>query len=139
MRLLRPFSRTEPPPQPVLRYPTILVDDDEFVMGSMPFYLNRMPMIELIGTARNGQEAVDKVRSLHPKIVLMDVRMPRMDGFEAAKLILKEFPETRVVLMSGFDDAGMREECDGCGVHGFVAKLSVPTEFPVLVEGFFNK
>jgi DNA-binding NarL/FixJ family response regulator len=67
----------------------------------------------------------------------MDVRMPRMDGIEATGLILQQYPNVRVVLMSGFDDAGMREECQLAGAHGFMAKLNVTNEFPILLRQIF--
>ena len=127
-------SQSQPPAK---RFTTLVVDDDEFVVKSMPSFLARIPTVDVIGTARDGKDALEKIRSCPPQVVLMDVRMPRMDGIEATGLIIREFPEVRVVLMSGFDDAGMREEARGAGAHGFMAKLNVTAEFPVLLRAIF--
>ena len=119
------------------RFTTLVVDDDEFVVKSMPSFLARIPSVEVVGTARDGKDALEKIKLSQPDVVLMDVRMPRMDGIEATGLILQQFPGVRVVLMSGFDDEGMREECHHAGAHGFMAKLSVTTEFPILLRDIF--
>ncbi|MGB8352984.1 MAG: response regulator transcription factor [Chthoniobacteraceae bacterium] len=120
------------------RLTTLLVDDDDFVLKSMPSFLSRVPEIEVVGTARDGVEALEKLRISQPKIVLMDVRMPRMGGIEAAVIMLREFPKLRVVLTSGIDDPEMRAECLATGAHGFMAKLEVITQFPMLVKLMFG-
>ncbi len=130
-------ASSENKPQ-VHRYATLVVDDDDFVVKSMPSFLARIPNVEVIGTARDGKDALEKIKTREPEVVLMDVRMPRMDGLEATKFILKDFPNVRVVLMSGYDDAGMREECQIAGAHGFMSKLHVTHEFPQLLEEIFS-
>jgi DNA-binding NarL/FixJ family response regulator len=123
---------------PSERLTTLLVDDDDFVLKSMPSFLSRVPEIEVVATARDGVEALEKLRISQPKIVLMDVRMPRMGGIEAAVIMLREFPKVRVVLTSGIDDPEMRAECLATGAHGFMAKLEVITQFPTLVKLLFG-
>lgn len=103
----------------------------------MPSFLARIPSVDVVGTARDGMDALEKLKTSQPHVVLMDVRMPRMGGLEAAEHILKKYPDVRVVLMSGFDDAGMREECSAVGAHGFLAKLNVTAEFSVLLQKIF--
>jgi DNA-binding NarL/FixJ family response regulator len=134
-------SNTQPIPVPTTaerRFTTLVVDDDEFVVKSMPSFLARIPSVEVVGTARDGRDALEKIKAKEPDVVLMDVRMPRMGGIEATGLILKQYPNVRVVLMSGFDDSGMREECNIAGAHGFMAKLNVTAEFPVLLRQIFQ-
>ena len=125
------------PTAPVRRFTTLVVDDDEFVMKSMPSFLARIPSVEVVATARDGRDALEKLKASQPDVVLMDVRMPRMDGIEATGHIVRQYPGVRVVLMSGFDDAGMREESRIAGAHGFMAKLNVTSEFPVLLRDIF--
>lgn len=126
------------PASAVKRFTTLVVDDDDFVAKSMPSFLARIPNVEVIGTARDGRDAIEKIKARQPDVVLMDVRMPRMDGLEATKIIRKEFPDVRVVLMSGYDDSGMREECELAGGHGFMSKLHVTHEFPHLLDTIFG-
>ena len=137
MFLRKIIPTTEQTTTVIRRFTTLLVDDDEFVAKSMPSFLARIPSVQVVGTARDGRDALDKLKISQPDVVLMDVRMPRMDGIEATTHILRQYPHVRVVLMSGFDDAGMREECQNIGAHGFMAKLNVTHEFPVLLREIF--
>jgi DNA-binding NarL/FixJ family response regulator len=138
MFLRKSNSQPLPAPPVARRFTTLVVDDDEFVVKSLPSFLARIPSVDVVGTARDGRDALDKLKFNQPDVVLMDVRMPRMDGIEATGLILQQYPNVRVVLMSGFDDAGMREECRAIGAHGFMAKLNVTAEFPVLLREIFQ-
>jgi len=133
------FKAKEPESKiiPKERLTTLLVDDDEFVLQSLPSFLSRVPEIEIVGLARDGAEALHMLKASQPKIVLMDVRMPRMGGIEAAAIMRKQYPDVRVVLTSGMDDPEMRAECMATGAHGFMAKLEVITQFPVLVKMMF--
>jgi DNA-binding NarL/FixJ family response regulator len=142
-RSAKPITQPIPIPEPVApaaperRFTTLIVDDDEFVAKSMPSFLSRIPFVEVVGTARDGKEALERLKAGQPDVVLMDVRMPRMDGLEATGHIRRDYPDVRVVLMSGFDDAGMREEARDAGAHGFMAKLNVTHEFPILLRQLF--
>ncbi|OGN99350.1 MAG: hypothetical protein A2Y89_01650 [Chloroflexi bacterium RBG_13_51_18] len=77
----------------------LVVDDSGYVITSVSKKLNTDPEIEVIGSARNGVEAVEKVKSLKPDVVTMDVVMPEMDGIAALKIIMEECP-TPVVMLS---------------------------------------
>jgi CheY-like chemotaxis protein len=129
--------KTQPVPTMERRFTTLIVDDDDFVVKSMPSFLARIPSVDVVGTARDGMDALEKLKISQPNVVLMDVRMPRMGGIEATEHIIKKYPGVRVVLMSGFDDNGMREECKIAGAHGFMAKLNVTVEFPILLRQIF--
>jgi DNA-binding NarL/FixJ family response regulator len=117
---------------------TLVVDDDEFVLGSLPTFLRRVPSVEVVGTAKNGFEALAKIKVSQPRMVVMDVRMPEMGGIEATGIIRKQFPDVCVILTSGIDDREMREDCLASGAHGFMGKLEVMTQFPILVGKMFG-
>jgi two-component system chemotaxis response regulator CheB len=129
----------QPAPVQVHRYSTLVVDDDDFVAKSMPSFLSRFKNVEVIGTAKDGLDALEKIKSYPPEVVLMDVRMPKMDGIEATKHIVRDYPNIRVILMSGYDDDGMREECKAVGAHAFMSKLHVTQEFPALINEIFGR
>ncbi|WP_245585887.1 response regulator [Paenibacillus pinihumi] len=89
--------------------------------------LNLEPGMEVVGTAVDGRDAYAKVTELRPDVVLMDIRMPGMDGVEGAELILKHFPETKVLILTTFDDAELILQVLEKGVHGYLLK-DMPSE-----------
>ncbi len=78
--------------------------------------------IRVLGIARTGREVLGLVEAHHPDIVLMDVRMPEMDGVEAARLIHEKFPRTRVIMLTTFDDDEYVREAVKCGAVGYLLK-----------------
>ncbi|MFF2090774.1 response regulator [Paenibacillus sp. NPDC058174] len=89
--------------------------------------LNLEPDMEVVGTAIDGRDAFAKVTELQPDVVLMDIRMPGMDGVEGAELILRHFPEMKVLILTTFDDAELILRVLEKGVHGYLLK-DMPSE-----------
>lgn len=83
----------------------LIVDDSAFMRKVISEFLSEDHRIEVVGTARNGQEAIKKVKSLNPHVVTLDVEMPVMDGLEALEIIMKECP-TPVVMLSSTTKEG---------------------------------
>jgi DNA-binding NarL/FixJ family response regulator len=82
----------------------LVVDDQRLVREGIASLLDIQPGIEVIGTAANGHEAVAQAEALAPDVVLMDVRMPEMDGVEATALLTRRTPACQVVMLTTFDD-----------------------------------
>jgi two-component system response regulator NreC len=80
--------------------------------------------IELVGFAKNGEELIDLVRKKRPSIVVTDVRMPIIDGIAATTQILKEFPETKVIAFTMFDQKKAIDQMIAAGAKGYVLKNS---------------
>ncbi len=83
----------------------LVVDDSAFMRQSISFLLKEEPEIEVVGTARNGKDAVEKVKALKPDVVTLDVEMPVMDGLTALEIIMKETP-TSVIMFSSLTSEG---------------------------------
>ena len=83
----------------------LLVDDQPSVRNGIRSLLGARPDWKICGEASDGLEGVEKARELHPDIVLMDVSMPRMNGLDAARILRKELPRTKVVIVSQNDPA----------------------------------
>jgi len=79
---------------------------------------------EIVGNARNGAEAGDKVASLHPEVVLMDLRMPDVDGIEATVMIKAQEPRTQVVILTAFSEGDSRWAAEFMGAAGLIGKDS---------------
>jgi DNA-binding NarL/FixJ family response regulator len=90
-----------PPKTALSTLRTVIVDDDELFAESLAALLADEDDIEVIGWVSDGADAVDFVAVEHPDIVVMDIAMPRMNGVDAARIIGREAPETRVILLSG--------------------------------------
>ena len=109
----------------------LIVDDDEAVR-----YLLRCLMggYEVVGEAANGQEAVAAAERLSPNVVLMDVSMPVMNGFEAARAILEHRPEVHIIFVSMHTAAAYADEAFRIGAKGYVLKCSAASEVAAAVN-----
>jgi DNA-binding NarL/FixJ family response regulator len=109
----------------------VLVDDQELVRAGFRLILERAGT-EVVGEAGDGEEAVAVVAATEPDLVLMDVRMPRMDGIEATRRIVTARPETRVLVLTTFDLDEYVYAAVRAGAAGFLLKDVSPTD---LVHG----
>lgn len=116
-----------PPPKSEGRRPKIvLVDDDEETCALLRAVLEDEG-IEVVGVALDGVEAVDLVDSLLPEVVLMDLRMPRMDGFEATRRIKDKHPWLQVVILTFYDDLLPERSPQEVGAFAYLVKGCSPT------------
>ena len=106
----------------------VLADDQEMVRAGLRMLLDFQPDLEVVGEAADGLEAVEVVTRTRPDVVLMDVRMPRCDGIEAARRIVAALPETAVVVLTTFDDDASLAEALRAGVSGFLLKVAPPEQ-----------
>lgn len=102
----------------------VLVDDHEMVRIGVSAYLQAQADMEVIGEATNGQEAVDVVLSLRPDVVLMDMVMPIMNGAEATKAIIDQWPEAKIMIVTSFLDDDKVYPALEAGAVSYVMKTS---------------
>jgi DNA-binding NarL/FixJ family response regulator len=100
----------------------IVVEDHPAVRGSLVAYFENQDGIEVVGAAENGLNAYRLVCETAPDFVLMDVRMPVMDGIESTRMIKSRDPETRVVLLSAYGDDELIRAGREAGADGFILK-----------------
>jgi YesN/AraC family two-component response regulator len=98
----------------------VIVDDSATAREGLKALLSTFNHVEVIGEASNGREAIEKVRVHSPDVVLMDVHMPVMDGLEATRLIKRNWPECRVVILTVYSHR-LRDAMDA-GADDFVGK-----------------
>ena len=99
----------------------LVVDDQELVLDGLSVILSAQPDIEVVGTASDGQEAVKVACELGPDVVLMDVRMPGLDGIQATKAIVEQ-TECRVVVLTTYDSDDHVIQALRAGASGFLTK-----------------
>ena len=100
----------------------LVADDDGMVRNALATFLNGVEGVECVGQARDGEEAVSLALELCPRLVVMDVTMPKMDGVEATKRILAAAPEMRILMLTGHADREHAEAAMRAGAVGFVHK-----------------
>lgn len=100
----------------------LVVDDQTLMRDGLKTILDLEEDMEVVGTAGNGQEAYDLTVALSPDLVLMDVRMPLMNGVESMKRIKRNFPETNVLILTTFDEDDYILEALANGANGFLLK-----------------
>lgn len=99
----------------------LLVDDQPQFRRAAAALINATPGLELVGEAGSGERAVDLADELAPDLIVMDVRLPGIDGTEACRRILRTRPDVRVILVSTYERSDL-PGVDDCGAAGFVRK-----------------
>ena len=107
------------------------VDDHPVVRQGLALLFNGNSDVELVGTVKTGEEALEAIEKLQPQVVVMDVRLPGIDGTEACRRILRARPGVRVVLVSTYERADL-PGVDGCGAARFVRKQDF--DVPALLD-----
>ncbi|MBN1367421.1 MAG: response regulator transcription factor [Dehalococcoidales bacterium] len=109
------------------RIKVLLVDDHAIVLEGLRRVLELDKEIEVVGVARNGSEAISVATSLSPDVVVMDLKMPVMDGISATRELKKRLPNIRVLILTVLDDDSV-EKAIGAGVSGYLQKNMAPKE-----------
>jgi DNA-binding NarL/FixJ family response regulator len=114
---------------------TILVVDDEALLrGAFRTMLETEDDLEVVGEAADGREAIEQARLRKPDVVLMDVRMPEMDGIEATRRLLEHGPGPRVLILTTFDLDEYVYEAMRAGASGFMLKNSPPDQLAAAIR-----
>ena len=100
----------------------LLVDDQSIVREGLCSLLQAKPDLEVVGDAENGQVAVERALALQPDVVLMDVRMPVMDGVAATRALHQQAPAIKVLVLTTFDDDDDVAQAMACGARGYLLK-----------------
>jgi NarL family two-component system response regulator LiaR len=106
----------------------LVVDDHPIVREGICALLAVVGDVEVVAEAANGNEAIDMVRELQPDVVLMDIAMPIMGGLEATRRICREFPKTKVLILTQYDDKEYVLPVIEAGASGFVSKADASSE-----------
>ncbi len=104
-----------------------LVDDQSIVRQGLSALLELAPDLQVVGDAENGKVAIEQLRQWQnetnfPEVILMDIRMPQMDGVATTQLVRKEFPATKVLVLTTFDDSEYVSAALRCGALGYLLK-----------------
>ena len=117
----------EAPPQPAPAR-VLVADDHELAREALLSVLAREPDLAVVGEARDGREAVALARRLRPDLVLMDLRMPGLDGLQATRAVLAEVPGVRVVVLTSLEARAVVLEALRAGAAGYLPKGATKAE-----------
>jgi two-component system, NarL family, response regulator DegU len=100
----------------------LVIDDNHLIRRALRQMIQTRQSWEVCGEGRDGQEAVVKHAELNPNIIVMDINMPTLNGLQAARQILKDYPSASILILSISDSAAMVEEVRKAGIKGFCSK-----------------
>ncbi len=106
----------------------LVVDDHTVVTQGLDLLLGDIDDLDLVGTVHTGEEALEAVERLKPQVVLMDVRLPGIDGVSAVKRIQQSAPSVQVVMFSAYGDKRLLSDALAAGARGYVMKGSPPED-----------
>lgn len=132
MRANYPDTHSDHPPARPL---TVMAADDHFIfLEGIASLLGAEADIRLVALARTGREALERYRALRPDVVLMDLRMPDMDGIEATQAIVREFPGARIVMLTTYESRGLLSRAFQAGAVAYVIKSSLQRDLGAVVR-----
>ena len=116
----------------------LITDDHTLVRDGIRALLALAADIEVVGEAANGKEALERVKELAPDVVLMDLAMPIMGGLDATRRIRKEFPGTKVLVLTQYDDSDYVIPVIEAGARGFVTKMSAFSDIASAIQAVYR-
>ena len=116
----------------------LIADDQDLIRQGLCTLLSVDPDIEVVGQAAHGQEAIALAASTNPDVILMDIRMPTLDGVHATREISKRHPNVKVVMLTTFDDDEYIADALLAGAMGYLLKNLPPQQIIAAVKGVVN-
>jgi len=118
---------------------TLLVDDSAEFLDAAGRFLSSDPIIEIVGSALSGKEAIEQVASLNPDLVLMDLAMPGINGLETTRRIKADPEAPRIIILTLHDNPEYRAASESVDADGFIAKSDFGSELLPLIRLIFEK
>jgi two-component system chemotaxis response regulator CheB len=107
---------------------TLVVDDFVSMHEAIATCLRAVTAVEVVGTALNGREALEKIPILNPDLAIVDLQMPVMDGFQLMRRLRSQYPRIKVVAVCGHASEAIEREALIAGAHAFVSKAAFPQD-----------
>lgn len=112
----------------------LVVDDSAVTLQTITNFLQRQELVEVVGTAADGLQAVEQARLLKPDLILMDVQMPEMNGLEATSIIMREAPSIHIVMVTVNDTPELRQAAKESGACQFIPKPQLWRSLPGVLQ-----
>ena len=125
--------------QPSSTIKILLVDDLRVVREKLKSILEPYRDLQIIGTAIDGQNAIEQLEWLHPDIILLDLDMPRLDGIQTAKVIAEKYPHIKVIILSSSEDAGQIDNLAHSCIKAYIVKGNLDREIVDRIRAVFEQ
>lgn len=113
----------------------VLIADDSSVMRvRVALLISQLPQVRVIGGARDGKEALDQTRALRPDVLILDLRMPQMSGWDVLKLLRQEQYQSFVIVLTNQDESIYRDRAIAAGADRFLSKATQMDELEVVIR-----
>lgn len=112
----------------------LIADDHRILLDGLVTMLQDAPNIEIVSTAVNGEEVLLKLPSYYVDVLLMDIQMPVLDGYETAKIVTEKFPETKILILSMHSERIFIERLYSTGISGYLLKSAGKDEIIQAIE-----
>ncbi|MEE3715658.1 response regulator transcription factor [Tumidithrix elongata RA019] len=116
----------------------LLVDNEHIIRQGLRTMLESNDDLSIVGEAENGQKAIDQIPSLQPDVVLMDIRMPVMDGVAATGAIAQLYPDIKILILTTFDDDDYVSQAMRLGAKGYLLKDTEPDELAMAIRAVYK-
>ena len=116
----------------------LIVDDHELVRRGLRSILVTRPEWEICGEAADGSNAIEKARELKPDVVLLDITMPHMNGLDAARIIRRDVPRAKVIILSQHDESEMRARALEAGAQGYISKSHAAHQLLIAIDSLIS-
>ena len=116
----------------------LIVDDNNQFRKSLIEFLAIDSTIDVVGQAEDGHQALEKIRSLRPDMVLMDIKMKGMNGLNATERLKAEFPEIPVIILSRYDLIAYQDAAEAAGAKAYIVKKSMADELLPTIQRMMN-
>jgi DNA-binding NarL/FixJ family response regulator len=117
----------------------LIADDHEAVRRGVCAILTSLPDVDVCGEAVNGKEAIEKAIALKPDLIILDITMPVLSGFEAVREIRKTLPHVAILILSMHESNQLIEEAKKIGVQGYITKTQVANTLLLAVDAILRK
>ncbi|MGC8867216.1 MAG: response regulator [Elusimicrobiales bacterium] len=119
---------------------TVLIADDQTLFREgLKDLLEDEKGIKVVGKAKTGPEVIEMVKRLKPDVVLMDIKIPEIDGITATKIIREKFPQTNVIILSSYEDEAHITEAIQAGANGYLSKMLPANELVNALKAFTSE
>lgn len=116
----------------------IIADDHQIFRQGLKFSLSKDKALQCVGEAGNGTELMQLLQSTRPDVILMDLKMPEMDGLEATKLVREQYPDIRIIVLTMYDDENFIIHMLDIGANSFLVKNAEPEEIQMAMHSVYE-